>query len=191
MKAKFKNPFERKQKGAVMILCVLMFIIYGCGKDEQPLSDEEISFNLSKSGEFDPALLIGEWELVKFASTADGNKISKVVNVSGGRLEIPIAPTADDCEIKRGQWRLQCANEIFYICTISGNLIELKSCLRSYLGVGPPHVEYDCDLAFDNAYSFVIKGDELIIYFIKVEDKNLLSKCIAIKNKNLIIFKKR
>jgi len=28
-----KNPFERMQKGAVVTLCVLFFMAFGCGKN--------------------------------------------------------------------------------------------------------------------------------------------------------------
>ena len=38
----------------------------------------------------------------------------------------------------------------------------------------PSHEEETLSTALMNAYSFVIKGDELIIYFTGAEDKNVL-----------------
>jgi len=125
-----------------------------------------------------------------FAYTEDGNKISNINNVSGGGLIIPIAPTPVDNNVEE-RWTLQSWNTLLYTCSISGNLIELKLCGSTYVNVPSPHIEYDFTLALSNAYSFVIKGNELFIYFKKVENKDLLSNCTVIENKNLLILKKR
>ena len=56
MKYLYKNPFERKQKGTVVILCIVcMLFVWSCHtKNEadsevnQLLSHDQINFNLSK-----------------------------------------------------------------------------------------------------------------------------------------------
>ena len=154
-----------------------ILLCWSCQNKGQLLSDEQISINLLKSGEADTELLIGKWELVKFAYTADGKKISNVATVSGDSLSIPAE-------------YLWYVSESTYTCSISGNLIELALSSTS-IDVEPPHIKYDVMFALSCAYSFVIKGDELIIYFKRVEDEKLLSSCTVIENKNLIIFKKR
>ena len=101
MSRKIKKSFERLQKVAVLALCVVFS--WSCqNRNEadlhEPLSDELISFNLSESGNIDPELLIGEWDCVKFAYTADGKKISNVVAISQGRLTIPNEPFIENIE---------------------------------------------------------------------------------------------
>ena len=85
---------------------------------------------------------------------------------------------------------MQVVNSSSYVCSIEGNLIELSGGSSTYINVVSPHLEYDLIYAFENAYSFVIKGNELIIYFPKIDDKEKLSHCTVIKNKNLLILKK-
>ena len=52
-------------------------------EDEQaePLSDEQISSNLVIDGDIDPSLLVGEWNLTRFARTTDGIKISNCADI--------------------------------------------------------------------------------------------------------------
>ena len=185
---------NRNYKLAIPCIVCLLFCLSCQNKFDEMLSDEQISSNLLTMGDIggsiDPELLIGEWEFVKFAYTADGKKISNAITVLGGRLTIPIAPTpVEDDGSER--WGLHCVNSMGFICSISDNLIDLSLRGSTYIYVLSPHIEYDLIYAFTNAYSFVINGNELIIHFKKVEDRNLLSNCTAIENKNLIIFKKR
>jgi hypothetical protein len=155
----------------LLIFSVLVgsFSCESINEADQPLSDEQIAFNLSNNGENDPALLVGEWDCVKFAYTADGNKVSDVTEITKGRLEIPIVNHESG-----NQWVLHCVNSIWFDYSISNNLIELTLRGSTYVYVQPPHEEYDITTALMNAYSFVIKGNELIIYFTGVENKNLL-----------------
>ena len=84
-----------------------------------------------------------------------------------------------------------CVNDIVYNCSISDNLINLTFLVTTLMNVPLPHEEYDITLALSNAFSFVIIGNELIIYFKEVKDRNLLSYCTIIENRNLLILKKQ
>ena len=68
----------------------IILFCWSCNNDavEQPLSDEQITLNLSENENNDPELLIGEWNIVEFAYTTDGKKILDVTN-------IPIDPDYD------------------------------------------------------------------------------------------------
>ena len=205
-----KNPFERKQKGAVYALCIVCLLLsWSCqnrGEPDlpKPLSDELISFNLSENGKTDPELLIGEWDAVAFAYTTDGNKISnriaipsqsawtedgKPITIPGARLTIPSTAAWIDDD-GTDLWDLRVLNTIWYTCSISGNLIELICHASTCINVVTPHIECDMNVSFGNAKSYVIKGNELIIYFTRIDDKDLLSHCTIIENKNLLILKK-
>ena len=202
MSRKIKKSFERLQKVAILTLCVVLSWSCQNRKDlpEEPLSDELISFNLSKSGTIDPELLIGEWDAIKFAYTADGQKISDVVKIKNADLVIPVAPTDTVCEVydtETGmhifseQWNLRCINGSMWLASISGNLINLTFCGSTKMGVPIPHEEWDMVWALDNAKSFVIKGNELMIFFTGDEDDKDFTSIAGEKKINLIIFKKR
>ena len=174
---------------------MLMITAISCEK----ISDEQITLKLSMNGEIDPSLLIGEWEFEKFAYTVDGKKISDVANISGSygfkpTLTIPFAPTTATREMedyRERLWMLVQQNTSWYSCSLSGNLIELKNEFGTLMYITPPSEYYDVLFSFSNAYSFVINGNELIIYFKQVKDKNALSYCTLTKDKNLLILKKK
>jgi len=176
-------------------LLMLMITAISCEK----ISDEQITLKLSMNGEIDPSLLIGEWEFEKFAYTVDGKKISDVANISGSygfkpTLTIPFAPTTATREMedyRERLWMLVQQNTSWYSCSLSGNLIELKNEFGTLMYITPPSEYYDVLFSFSNAYSFVINGNELIIYFKQVKDKNALSYCTLTKDKNLLILKKK
>jgi len=189
MNKSIKNPFERLQKGAVSILCIVCALfVWSCQNksendqtlSDETLSDEEISINLLIEGEVDPESLIGEWDCIKFAYTADGKEISNVVTISSrGAVSIfdedPHLSSYDDGIL--GPFSYMYCNFFF---SVSDNLISLSELTYYYQIL----VQYNDDemnviKAFQNAYSFVIKGNELIIYF------------TGEKNKNLLILKKR
>ena len=192
-----KNHFAGMQNGTVVAMCVVCMLVWSCqSKNEagQPLSDELITSNLSIDGSINPELLIGEWDCIKFAYTADGSKISGAVAISESRLRIPSVPTP--IENNDEPWILDLAISNRFICSLDGNLIKLR-CIgsTSYLYIMPPHEMYDIILALENAYSFVIKGDILFFYFTGIE-KYLTGEgrheyTEKIKNKNLLILKKR
>ena len=160
---------------------------WSCQNDS--LSDEQIAFNLSKKGKNDPDLLVGEWDAISFAYTADGKKITDRTAISNVTLIIPSKYKFSDYN-GTDLWELNVSNIIWYTCLISDNLINLTFVSNTYKLVAPPHVEYDFRNALANECSFVINGNELILHFPKIEDKDILSCCTVIKNKNLLIFKK-
>ena len=202
-----KKPFARMQKFTLATLCIVYTLLsWSCqNKNEVDLlSDEQISFNLSQNGKTDPELLIGEWDAVKFAYTADGHRISDVVKISSAQLEIPVAPTYFECDVYNPEngvytasetWKLYVINGSAWVCSLSGNSIKVSFCGQTKRGVPCPHEEWDIFRAFYNAYSFVIKGNELIIFFIEDVDGffgDVSKPCSIVggKKMNLIIFKK-
>jgi hypothetical protein len=165
-----------------------------------PLSDEEIASNLVKMGRIDPELLIGEWDAIKFAYTSDGKKISDVVNIKSAWLEIPVAPTGSGWEVYNDEadacksseaWGLGCINGSRWLCSLSGNLIKFLFCGTTKIGVPIQHEEWDIVYAFNNSCSFVIKGNELMIFFTEDEEGKDFPSIAGNKKINLIIFKKR
>ena len=99
MKKVIKNPFTSIQKVVVTTLFIILILLsWSCqNKTDQimsePLTDKRISSNLSENSKTDPELLIGEWDAIKFAYTADGHKISDVVKITSFYLVITVAPT--------------------------------------------------------------------------------------------------
>ena len=206
-----KIIFAEMQKIVVATLWVASTMLgWSCQtkiEAEQPLSDEQISINLSKTGKIDPDLLIGEWDAVAFACTVDGIEISNRTEISKGSLKIPDEPFVEnqsDIEVfmkepgNNGKylWTLGCINSIGFFCLSSGgNIIDVLFCVTTLINVPTPHWEMDLVYALQTAQSFVIKGNELIFYFPKVDvedDDEILSSFEVIeKNKtNLVIFKK-
>jgi len=205
MRRKIKKSFERLQKVAILTLCVVFS--WSCQNrneadlPEETLSDELISFNLSESGTIDTELLIGEWDCVKFAYTEDGKNISDVVNITNAYLDIPVAPTDTVCEVYDSETGMYSQSKVWvlhstyngggWLCSLSGNLINLTFCGSTKIYVPNPHEERDMVWALDNAKSFVIKGNELMIYFTGDEDDKSFTSIAGNKRINLIILKKR
>jgi len=132
-----------------------------------------IASNLLKKGSADTTFLIGKWDVVKLAYTANGNEISDVTAISKAILTIPIAITPIENYLQ-DRWKLDCVNSIWFVSSLSDNLIELAMCGSTFVYVPDEHEENHIVSALTNAYSFVIIDDELIIYFIGIEDRNLL-----------------
>ena len=167
-------------------------------------NDENIGFinkiDLSKQGSNKPELLIGKWNIIAFAYTEDGNKISDVAAISKGSLTIPCAITPieyiwDDLWDDPILWKLSCGTTSWYSCSLFDNIIELKHKGSTYQYIIPPNETLDIIFALTNVYSFVIKGDMLIFYFTGIEkyltgdNSNYYTE--KIKNKNLLILKKQ
>ena len=127
-----------------------------------------ITSNLSKQGVSDPKSLVGEWDFIKYAYTEDGDIVSDVVTISNGYLKI-VAPKLINMT---DRWLFKNVNENFYDFSLSGNLVKLRFRTGTY--AMPPQEEMDIMTALDNAFGFVIIGDELLIYYTGAEDKNLL-----------------
>jgi len=189
----------------IAVLLILTGGLTSCKKTEQLLSDEEVlSILLSDgavSGNNDPALLIGDWDAVRFAHT-DGKTITTIANLSEGdcsfSFRLPIVGNRYNC-LDRAYNRvdtadlvggLTCENGVTYCCTLSGNLISFARGWGTLVDLDWPHIEYDLELALLNAHSFVIRGDELIIYF--EGDETCCIDYFKFKEpKNLLFFKKR
>lgn len=164
-------------------LCmVCMLFSFSCqtkiNEDEQLLSPEQISTNLLKSEftEIDPALLIGEWNITKFAYTADGKKISNVATISNCAVDIRDGFLLNEDDELLGN---ELFSVYFKIClttySISNN--KIVQLIRSdcwAINVPWTSDEIEIDNALKNAYSFVIIDNELLIYFTGVKNKNLL-----------------
>lgn len=180
---KVKNIFACQQKfidNVVILLCsILLFVFFACqaNLEDNPSRDKEIAFNLSDYGECDPDLLIGEWDIMKFAYTSDGKKITdiEVISLYSATLTIPFAPTSKESQ-EDDYWKLKLSNTFYYSCSLSGNLLKLddRNDGRAVFGLLPPAIEYEIQNALEKAYSYVIKDKELIIHFEGEKDKNLL-----------------
>jgi len=91
--------------------------------------------------------------------------------------------------------KLRVINGSGWLCSLSGNSIKFSFCGQTKIGIPCPHEEWDIFKAFYKASSFVIKGNELMIFFTEDEDGFFgdVSKRCSIageKKMNLIIFKK-
>jgi len=202
-----KKPFARKQRIACTTLCVVFTLMSWSCQDRseagqlEPLSDEQISINLSENGVTDPDLLIGEWDAIKFAYTADGHNISDVIKIKSAYLEIPVAPTDSECTVydpeigtytSSKHWVLHSEiNGGNWLCSLSGNSLKFSFCGSTRINVPRPHEELDMIYAINNAYSFVIKGNMLMIFFTEDEKVKNFPSIAGDKKMNLIIFKKR
>jgi len=167
---------------SIMMLTIACFS--ACEKE--PKDEHTIASNLAKKGKTDPKLLIGEWEFVGFAYTADGKRVSKVKDVLKVvtddfpyskviviRDDDPTQYISDASLGLSGPWSFLNYNHFY---SISGNLINFSR-FSDMMYQSLLHITdegYDVLDALKNTYSFVIKGKELIIHFTGVEDKNLL-----------------
>jgi len=221
-----------KLKLLVMLLALVVYFA-GCKLNDDETA-ELISSNLLRidgvEGFIDPALLVGQWNVVKFAYTANGNKISNVTDIpidprydiewivsNNGisideaidmflpKLRIPAFDTEfiatlayhlgisiDEATDKilssfeeevglNDLWSVSTGIHEMLISSLSGNLINLTPATRSRTSLfSTPGGARDSDtdkaikMALRNARSFVVKSDELIIYFKGDKKKNLL-----------------
>jgi len=197
---KFQGGFIMKKTyfvTAFLLILVVSFVSCNEKNIDKLLSDDQISANLARSGSFDPALLVGEWNIVRFAYTADGKSFSDVATVSSASLSVRdtfdenhardcgFNPEYLDIGVILSVW-----NSSGYFGSLSGYLINFKFCGSTLVYVAPPHEEFDIGFAIDNARSFVIRGDELIIYF-KGDDEGWKDFFKFQENKNLLILERR
>ena len=161
-----------KTKNIVLVLLTLGLSIFGCNKDKGKGDDELhdlILSNLLKNGAIDAALLRGDWDCIRFAYTTDGNTISDVTTLSTGFVSIQDVANL---------WLVYHTHEHHYDCLISSHLISLSLNGSTFVMLTPE--EMDITYSLENAYGFVMKADELMIYFTGVDSKNLL----ILKKKN-------
>jgi hypothetical protein len=174
------KPKLFKITAIVMVLAGVFFSCQSRNEADKPLSDEQISFNLSKNGENAPALLIGEWDCVKFAYTADGNKIRDVAYLSSNSAVIAtyIYPGFSYEDEPLGPLLFKNCS---YFYSMTGNLINYIQERSPCYAIIEQYTDDEMSVsdALRNTYSFVIKGNELIIHF------------TGEKNKKLLILKKR
>jgi len=154
------------------------------------LSDEQISTNLLTlggiNGSIDPELLVGEWEFIKFAYTADGKIISNektisklsVVNHPHTKImkilnDDPMQYISEAIPDLSGPWVFM-NNYLFY--SISNNLMNFSRLSDHSYAIDLHVTDEGKEVlnALKAAYSFVIKGNELIIHFKRIENKNLI-----------------
>ena len=130
-----------------------------------------ITFNLAKLGIADSELLIGKWSFVTYAYTEDGIVISEIPSKPKGLLQIK------DTKVNsfEKQWEFKYENTSYYECYLSGSLLKLPFRGSTLIYV-PEEEENEVNLtsAIRNVYSFVIKEDELLIYYIGIDDENIL-----------------
>lgn len=188
---------------AIPCIVYLLFCL-SCQNNDQPLikplSDEDISNNLlsmgDTNGSIDPELLIGEWEIVKFAYTADGKEFSNVAAIADVLLKGFIPYSNSVITILNEDLNKYLTNEYltdeylteppslsccliffpkFFLYSISDNLISYYTDFHS-MKIGNIYSDDGLNVykALQNTHSFVIRGSELIIYFTGEKNKNLL-----------------
>ena len=146
----------------------------------QPLKAiDYCDYDLYYSHKSNPERLLGVWELVKFAYTPGGNVITDVAEISNGTLAIMyIPPERPQYGMYGYQWWFSGRNEYMYEFSFSGNMIELavNHFFSRYpdFPLPPSPEEVELENAIKNAHNFVIKDDELIIFFAGIENKNVL-----------------
>jgi len=192
MEIKKKNFFSATKnvakRSTVAILCTLVIGFFlsvaSCDKLRNSFVSEitEILEDSVISQGISPSLLIGKWDCIKFAYTANNDSIDTILR---GRLEIFPITKMDSMitcphDTEDLQWNLYHTNWNRFICSsssnstkvISDNSIKLVLCGSTY--VIPSQEEIDIMFALEDAYRFDIIGDELVIYFTGAVNKDLL-----------------
>jgi len=161
------------------LFIAVIICLSGCEKATKEESPETIAANLLKQGKAAPELLIGTWKLIKFAYTKDGNNISDrdtiPYSISCPNLSIPCVPTNPTDDSLKNKWHLYYVNDIWYNCSLNNHFIELSRCGQTMV-YSPKYSSHESKIcaALNNAYSFVIMENQLIIYFKKGKKQNLL-----------------
>jgi len=151
-----------------------------CNGNENTKNDllppELIASNLAKNGGFDPELISGEWRLVKFAHTTNGNIATclRTYDILGGAHYGVLQALDLTTETGIPIWLFGYISSFRVEYSISyPNLIELSLFQTSF--DWPNSQQQDTVVfALNNAYSFILRNDELIIHFTGKENKNLL-----------------
>ena len=163
--------------GAYTILCIVWLLLTGsCQSFLEPLSHAEITSNLSKEGSTDYALLSGEWEPVRFAYTADGEKITHAVIIHND-LMLYINDLGlffdDEFIYLHGPWEY--ANRYLFYANYGDEIRFSRFSEAEYeIDIHITGEGYSVLNALTNLYSFVVRDNELILYFTGVENRNLL-----------------
>jgi len=147
---------------------------------------DDIAYNLSKDGSSDLALLVGKWNCKEYAYTEDGLTFSDIETFNSQisrycYFEIRDEVIVSLCSTKPGVWFFYGLGEAFveYALSPSFNLINLRVYKMTMNMLSPEAYDFyygtnGMVTNLDNACSYVIKGDELFIYFTGSERYNLL-----------------
>ena len=165
-------------KKSIFILLAICLTVAAC-ENKVPRDKKIIASNLLKDGTADPALLAGKWECIKFAYTANGNNISDVAALSNCVVNIGKPKGWGDIVVDDPP--VGTLPVYFKICCFtyiqSGDNIINYSQEKSTCCEEPvPYTDDEVEVsnALKNAYSFVIRDNELIIHFTGIKNKNLL-----------------
>ena len=189
MKYLYKNPFERiSQKGIVAILCIVcMLFVWSCknkSEADQPLSNEEISANISINGEVASEFLFWLWDIKAFAYTADGIKFKNFVDITSNTSlyitdhQFSYGEENDDKNdfVYDQQFISLHFKSCSYVYSMSGNFINFIQKFSECFLILVQYTDEDIMVinALKSAYSCAVKDNQLIIYFTGKEDKNIL-----------------
>jgi hypothetical protein len=87
-------------------------------------------------------------------------------------------------------WNLLVCNSSWWICSISSHLINIDQYESTLMGC-PGSTEGNVGTALWCAYSFVVRGDEFMIFFTIPDHITLLPSQSILENRNLLILKRR
>ena len=165
-----------KAQNIIMLCVVCVMLSWSCQSKNELYQDDIIEFNLSESGTIDRELLIGRWDCVNFAYTEDGKNISNVATISNCSFNIREANLWYESDRLRGHQFSVMFNYCSYPYSMKANKIKYIYDKGVCYPIGLPRTDDEGGVAtaLQNAYSFVIKGNDLIIYFTGVQNKNLL-----------------
>jgi len=167
----------------------LLFVGWSCQMtdeqtiDDDPITEDDLSksyeliaSNLSKKGSHNLELLEGDWRFVSLAYTEDGNVCMDVVYLSPEKLLSKGVMKITKYDYLSVPWFFW---PYFLYYSFSDNLMLAKednlSAYSYILRVFDDHkAELEILDALMNAYSFVIRDDELIIQFTGLKKTNLL-----------------
>ena len=178
-----------KIKNIIMMILLLGLAggLVSCNeKESKELSPDLIASNLAKNGKIDPELITGEWRLIKLAHTTNGNIMTRsrttclrMYDILGGAHYGVLRALDFTTESGIPMWLFGFKSSFRVEYTISyPNLIKLSLFQISFDLPNSP-LQDTVVSALSNAYSFVIRNDELIIHF------------TGNSNRNLLIFQKR
>ena len=185
-----------KQIKLFTLLLLLVMIIAGCKKEE--ISVKQVTINLAGDWEFNQEHLLGMWKPVYFAYTNDGKKISGR-DVISSNYTVKIESTSPiirlvltflenyrmHYSISSYFALLEIKQYVYYDFNPNGTgtqydtFTQLDKMLADLFGTDFKRVEFDYNglkiyKALERARSFVIRNDELFIYFAGRENENLL-----------------
>ena len=127
--------------------------------------------------------ILSEWEPIKFAYSANGENYEDI-SVIPNNIAKPFNEMAKRITVYEGNAGFT-VNELttitcrfsteYYFYSISNNLIKLTDFRNPlYVDIHYTDEAFDIMCALRNVYSFVIKGNELFVYFTGLKDKNIL-----------------